>query len=963
MKIFATLLILLAVNMVFAQFNRSYLNLTPTLDNSFAHYLHTNEQGKTILSSLNIKDDDLLIITQELNELGDVLSIRKVSYETTLASNGVTQPLSIAGVSDRDGSRYYLLQNFLIPNGKHYELIWLKTSVASGNLQAEYRLEGPFLSNYVEAKRIGDDLVTYVVNEDKDLYRIAMNLDGFGNSSIELVSNSIATNLGGSILNSNFIKNGKKGGFITLLNNKELFTSIGENKVFVRESPSTYSSFPHSVNLGTSSYVFEINENEFAIANTSKIEIYNTQGTLVKDEAFNIGFTGGSSDVRTVFYNKNHYYLIGSVQNLGSSLITFDENFNLISQRKIELGLKSLNSCLKNEDKLYLLGVANNFNVAPNLAVDIDDWQGDIVAPSIPYVELFTDNPKIEAEEYQTRYSPHNSLLELNAGLGLHFIKMNNNNSAGATYDGTCFSYALQEFFAGKDMNETLRSNLEGNSIYSQVNVLPGPSTPSIFYNEIIESKYNRSYHVTQKMIYDHIDSLLYGSASYIPPHGIREWPGNGDVSKGQTEQVAPFVDVNNNGIYEPMEGDYPAIYGDDCLFNVTHNYSGTRLEEFQTYTYTFTCDTSDIFDDVIFRKVNIISRGVTYDSLYFGFYHDGDIGSPEDDYIGTNVDLGMTYFYNGAYDTGDPPGSYGFGDKLPAIGTMVLKGFKQDADGMDNVLGSGTNQSPNGFGYGDGINDNEHKGLESSMIIYRQDFDTSEVYTEPLYPSDILNNLKGLNKNGDTLRFGADYPFSGIYPTRYAYFGDEDTYNYALYGIVPPFAPWTQLDTDGNGTSAHPMDMRMISSFGYGELAQNEIISLDYAYVFVRDTTETQSFMDPVNLLFDKGWKIRNAFLVNEGPCGFDFGHNIYTDLSIDEYPFEENIFIYPNPSTETVKINGLTTPGSVEIYGLNGTLIKSISNYQNGEIINVEDLTNGIYLFSIQSQDQKTVKKFIKM
>jgi len=35
----------------------------------------------------------------------------------------------------------------------------------------------------------------------------------------------------------------------------------------------------------------------------------------------------------------------------------------------------------------------------------------------------------------------------------------------------------------------------------------------------------------------------------------------------GQSEKIAPFYDNNNDGIYDPMAGDYPQIKGDQALF------------------------------------------------------------------------------------------------------------------------------------------------------------------------------------------------------------------------------------------------------------------------------------------------------------------------------------------------------------------------------------------------------------
>ena len=60
---------------------------------------------------------------------------------------------------------------------------------------------------------------------------------------------------------------------------------------------------------------------------------------------------------------------------------------------------------------------------------------------------------------------------------------------------------------------------------------------------------------------------------THLIPHQIREWPGKGNpflfaqaqnispkTAQSLLQELAPFVDVNNNGIYEPAQGDYPDL-------------------------------------------------------------------------------------------------------------------------------------------------------------------------------------------------------------------------------------------------------------------------------------------------------------------------------------------------------------------------------------------------------------------
>nr|AIA91524.1 CAZy families PL1 protein [uncultured Flavobacteriaceae bacterium] len=70
-------------------------------------------------------------------------------------------------------------------------------------------------------------------------------------------------------------------------------------------------------------------------------------------------------------------------------------------------------------------------------------------------------------------------------------------------------------------------------------------------------------------------------------------------------------------------------------------------------------------------------------------------------------------------------------------------------------------------------------------------------------------------------------------------------------------------------------------------------------------------------------------------------------------------DIQLYPNPVTENIHIKSKEEIQKVEIYSTSGNLVFS-QNMNNKSIVNVEHLTNGIYLIKIT--DQKGVAKTAK-
>ncbi|MFY8165645.1 MAG: two-component regulator propeller domain-containing protein, partial [Sediminibacterium sp.] len=106
---------------------------------------------------------------------------------------------------------------------------------------------------------------------------------------------------------------------------------------------------------------------------------------------------------------------------------------------------------------------------------------------------------------------------------------------------------------------------------------------------------------VTAVEIQDFIFNYNNGNvqnSTYIPARGILDWPtsGSGNFSRN----VAPYVDVNLNGIYDPLAGgDYPIIKGDQMLYQVyndasgIHNGSGSPAAmglEIRKKSYAFNC-------------------------------------------------------------------------------------------------------------------------------------------------------------------------------------------------------------------------------------------------------------------------------------------------------------------------------------------------------------------------------------
>ncbi|MFB0925663.1 MAG: T9SS type A sorting domain-containing protein, partial [Vicingaceae bacterium] len=71
----------------------------------------------------------------------------------------------------------------------------------------------------------------------------------------------------------------------------------------------------------------------------------------------------------------------------------------------------------------------------------------------------------------------------------------------------------------------------------------------------------------------------------------------------------------------------------------------------------------------------------------------------------------------------------------------------------------------------------------------------------------------------------------------------------------------------------------------------------------------------------------------------------------------------IYPNPVKEKITIQSDSKIGSIKFYDMHGKLVKAISNNNSlFEIVNIDDLTKGIYIVNVTSSEGFSKLKFIK-
>nr|WP_294858187.1 T9SS type A sorting domain-containing protein [uncultured Fluviicola sp.] len=927
-----------------AQFKRTFLNNYNGFNIQQLKILDS-DIGNTKLMSLH-KDGSsttFKLKISEINSLGDLLSVTdfplnipSASGKTVYISNGFETPTE------------YVF-SLLVRSTSNQILSFFKVSKATGQVVQSYETPDTFMVGFVETQRINNELVTYMVKTSGGLYRTSVSFANLNTYYTELVDASLTISAG----NSSYV-NVKRSTELELIGGKELtvMSYLNTMKIYVRNSLNNYNSNTVASSNGSGIHMVPMSNDTLLVCDAVSWYKLNSTAQVLTSGSF----TTGSNYIQHLIVKRpNGFYRLGKT----GSLFWFenlDNQCNLISS-KVYPGISFINEFVARQDQQIFLGTSiftsATFDMYGN---DKDAYQAFVHLIKNGIVDF--NYP----QEYQTQFTKDD--IEMKFSENSTVISGRYAFESGAQFRGNKrIAYDLEQVYTGITQNgDTVGKPNGGLFEFSRV----GPYTTNNLFNDVIESKYNRGFYVTKELIEAHIDSIQSNSATYIPVHGIREWPGNGDVSLGQSAQIAPYVDLNSNGIYEPMLGEYPIIYGDACFLQIWHDHPNLERPggiETHNYAYTLNCDTSDMYRNTIFFKTKYISRENDFSRFSIGSFLDLDNGNPTDDYIGTHVELGMAYCYNG--DLFDEAAGWqgSFADTLPAQGFMVLRGNKMDSDGLDNPEDASPIGCTNGLGFNDGTIDNEYFTLERTLA--------SSAYggvtiSDPQTANEWERITNGFWPDGTPLFYGGNGNIFSNSTTmtkaRFIFPGGSDTLFYGTDGTDPGF-DWTPTQTAASaGPVLPPTDYRIYASHGSRAFTQTDTIEFDYVYMVYYDSTHASaSFTEPLAGLFAKAEKIKQAYNQNAGPCGTNF-NPIEEDLSVKEEDLLQ-IGVYPNPTTGVIQFSGINQiETAVIVYDGSGRILKTATIKSETDSVSLSDLQGNLFFVKLQQGQKVITRKIIK-
>ncbi len=358
----------------------------------------------------------------------------------------------------------------------------------------------------------------------------------------------------------------------------------------------------------------------------------------------------------------------------------------------------------------------------------------------------------------------------------------------------------------------------------------------------VLAKQYDKIWVVTATEILQHQEDFKDGKIDNPIPT-IMAWPAKGNPdfeifnffkNDYNTQDLAPFKDVNKDGIYTPLQGDYPFIaqademhQPDEIFWSIFNDHSrhthskGTPLFlEIHQTGWTFNCSNDPILNNTNFLSFKVLNKGKTIlDSLIMGYWADFDLGCPKDDYMGCSPSNNTFFTYNnGDFDGG-----------ISNICPNPIALFKQ-------------------------------KGVPVSSISF---------LNKPLYSFMGFSNSIGTQPQWAT----APVNVPDFYHYLNAVWRDGTPVTRGGIGYNPNSSDFTKFMFDGNPNDSSAWSMKAIDLFNVdikgtgaiylGSLAPNESVTFDIALTIHHDTSKTTTAAQ-IDYMYANLPKLQNAY--NQG-------------------------------------------------------------------------------------------------
>jgi hypothetical protein len=432
----------------------------------------------------------------------------------------------------------------------------------------------------------------------------------------------------------------------------------------------------------------------------------------------------------------------------------------------------------------------------------------------------------------------------------------------------------------------------------------------------------------------------------------VSAWPGNGDIAMNQGKFVAPFTDVDGDGVYNPSAGDIPKLKGDKMLFSVINDKCTSHTEtnalpfgvEVHCSAYGYyggaSSDTAVATANTTFYHYKIINfNSYTFYNTMISFFADPDLGNSTDDRIGSNLYGQFGYVYNDSV----PDSQYGSSKMM--LSFVPLRGAVADAaDGINNDRDS-LYDPITGIALGPNIDELGEECIFSKCMYYLNNTGSvPAAMTAPANANEYYQYMNGRWKDSTSLTMGGNGYGGGI-PVSHAFGGSATS------------PAWTEMT---GGLAAG--DRRLLISSGPFTLDPGETNELEFAIVYSHD----QGVQWNTPQFFASAEKdvriIKHLYSTQSFPyCASSISSGIKSVNGNDN-----DFSIYPNPANNFITLQlppEFSKTSFIRILDATGREIsaKKIVNI-TAEKIDVSSLARGIYFVQVSNGQSFAVKKFVK-
>ena len=426
---------------------------------------------------------------------------------------------------------------------------------------------------------------------------------------------------------------------------------------------------------------------------------------------------------------------------------------------------------------------------------------------------------------------------------------------------------------------------------------------------------WDRFFEVEQTEILLHIaDYNDNGQIDNQPPNNILGWPGAGnpnffdvngfDLPNGQ---FAPYFDVNNNGLYEPMEGDYPLTNdATKAIWWVFNDASGVHTEtqgdqlrmEIQMMALAY-ADGNEDLNNTTFYTAKLIYKGFeALNDAQFALWVDADLGCYTDDYVGCLPAENLAFVYNADSIDGDSgctcQGVNTYCQEIPVTGIKLING-PLDENGNELEMTSFIAYKNAALG---------------GVPVNQGDPGTAQEYYN-LMQGKWIDGSPVLDQNGNETSF--------FYP-----------------GNPASVTDWTMCNPQANLA-----DNRMVIGFGPFNMLPGAVNEITFAVVTKLNVAHPCPDITSLSTTSQEMADFFRGLVANESE-------------PIANHP---SVSIHPNPFND-IAILDLNDPADqlskVSIYSLDGKLINHNQNISGSTLVlNKENIGSGMFLYKITTKN----------